>query len=439
MKNRRFPLSPKLASVPAGLIVALLVISQVFADFVPAEWPFVKAVVLPSGLQGEGLIEVLPDADVFAGSSPSLADLRVIAGDSAEVPFKIEVDAGERRRDSFAVSVRDTGYVPGRYTTFVADLGREGILHNEIEIRTTSSNFRETASVETSTDGATWAVVGEDQVFDFTVEERGFTTRDTGVTYPQSSARYLRVRIGDDGEEALEITGATVFFTDETPPREVEWPAAILGSSREVDHNTTVIELDMGAQGLPTHRLAVGVPDVNFYREVDLETSSDREDWESLARATVYSFETPAFTGESLAFTFRETTSRYFRLVVHDEDNLPLDVQAVEMWGLQRRLVFSADPTRSYGLYYGNDEARQPSYDIERVLPYLDTEDLPRATLGPHGDNPTFRAPEPRPLPVSERLSWLLPAVISVAAVFVGVMLFGVLRRARKLLPPPPE
>ncbi len=438
MKNRRFPLSPKLAPVPAGLIVASLVISQVFADFVPAEWPFVKAVVLPSGLQGEGLIEFLPDAEVFAGSSPGLADLRVIAGDGAEVPFKIEVDAGERRRDSFAVSLRDTGYVPGRYTTFVADLGREGILHNEIEIRTTSANFRETAFVETSTDGVTWAVVGDGPVFDFTVEERGFTTRDTRVTYPPSSARYLRVRISDEGEEALEVAGATVFFVDETPPREVGWPVSILGSSRDVDRNTTLIELDLGARGLPTHRLAVSVPDVNFYREVDLEASSDREDWKPLARGAVYSFETTRFTGENLAFTFPETTSRYFRLVVHHEDNPPLDIQAVDMWGLQRRLVFSADPSLTYGLYYGNDEAGRPSYDIERVLPYLETEGLPRATLGPQEDNPMFRAPQPPPVPVSERLSWLLPTVISVAAVFVGVLLFGVLR-ARKLLPPPPE
>ena len=195
-----------------------------------------------------------------------------------------------------------------------------------------------------------------------------------------------------------------------------------------------------GFEGLPSHRLEIRVPDVNFYREVSLETSSDREEWHtSVRRIAIYAYDTRKFVGDSLVLTYQESTSRYFRLTIFDEDNPPLDVQGMEVWGLGRRLLFSAAPRRSYELYYGNADARRPSYDIERVLPFLATEELPRASLGLHAKNPDFVEELPPAPPVSERLPWLFPVVVAVAAVIVGLILFGVLRQARRMLPPPAE
>ena len=192
-------------------------------------------------------------------------------------------------------------------------------------------------------------------------------------------------------EGPLDITGAAVFFVKERQAREVAWPVSILGTSRDTERRLTLVELDLGASGIPSQRLTLDVPEVNFYREVTLETSPDRETWRVLvSRYAIYAYDTPKFTGNSLTLTYSEATSRYFRLVIYDEDNPPLNVQRVDMWGLHRRVVFSAGPGRSYKLYYGNIEAHRPSYDIERVFPYLATEDLPQAKLGPQADNPLF-------------------------------------------------
>jgi hypothetical protein len=418
-----------------SLALLALASSGAAADFSQSDWRYVKAISLPAELREEGLVEIAPDREVYAGAAPGLADLRIISGENEEVPYKLEKSQAVSERTSFPVSLRDKGYVPGSYNIFTADLGREGILHNEIEIMTSSVNFRRSATVETSNDGTNWMRIAEQTIYDFTVRERGFTTRDTRVRYPESTARYIRVTIADDGEGPLEITGAAVFFVKETPAREVLWPSSILGITRDADQRNTNVEIDLGTPGLPSYRLAISVPDVNFYREVSVQTSSDRAQWYTiLGQADIYAFDTPKFVGKNLVIVFPETTARYLRLVIHDEDSPPLTIEGVNVWGLRQRLVLAVDPQQSYRLYYGNAEARRPSYDIERVFPYLVTEKLPEAGLGPEKANPDFM--EQRP-PLSERFPWLFPTVVAIAVIVVALLLVGILRQARKILPPP--
>jgi hypothetical protein len=223
----------------------------------------------------------------------------------------------------------------------------------------------------------------------------------------------------------------------ETPAREILWPSTILNTGRDAEQRTTSVEVDLGTPGLPSYRLAISVPDVNFYREVTLEASTDRNNWTTIMpRAEIYAFDTPKFVGKSLAMTYPETTSRYLRLVIHDEDSPPLTVQEVSVWGLRHRLVFAADPQQSYRLYYGNAEAHRPSYDIERIFPYLVTEQLPEAELNPQTANPSFAEKKP---PVSERFPWLFPTVVAIAAIIVALLLIVIFRQVRKALPPPGE
>jgi hypothetical protein len=97
-------------------------------------------------------------------------------------------------------------------------------------------------------------------------------------------------------------------------------------------------------------------------------------------------------------------------------------------------VLFLARTGTSYALYYGNEAARAPSYDLARLLPYLDTESPAAATLGPHQANPGYAEPQP---PASEQYPWLITVAVAAAAVVVAAILFGVFRQVRKALPPP--
>lgn len=431
----------KATAVLVAVVSALALGAAVaLADFSPSEWRFVKPITLPAELRGPGLVEVVLDGEVFSRAAGGLTDLRIIAENDDEVPYQLVVARGERERVSVPATIRDQGYVRGEYTTFTAEVSSDGALHNEIDIATPSENFQRAVTVEASGDGVEWTAIAEQEIFGFEVRGRGVVARDTRVGYPESTARYLRVRIADGPEGAVEASGAAVFFTKEVPAREVEWPVSISNVGDETDGREIRVLVDLGAGGLPSHRLEIGVSDVNFYREVDLQSSADGTEWSALGpRSAIFAYDTPKFVGSNLSIRFPEITSRFIGITIYHEDNPPFDIESVGVHGIQRTLVFSADPDRSYGLYYGNAEARSPSYDIGRVLPYLETDSLPEARLGEQAANPRFAAELPPPEPLSERLPWLLPSVVGLAAVVVAALLVGVLLQAKRFLPPPPD
>ena len=427
------------------IVIALLVlvsvqtISVAVADFSLEDWQHVKSIGIPLGFAEKELVEVVPDPEVYNAAAPGLADLRIIQGTDQEIPYQLVVERGSRERDSFPVKIRDLGFVPGQYSSFVAELGQEGLLHNEIEVFTDSQNFQRDVIVEGSNNNTTWTVLQEGtKIFDFTLKERGFTRRFTRVGYPESTMRFLRVRIINDNEDPLNITGASVFSVAETLAEEVHYPATIILRTEDTTDRKSLIVIDLGSKGLPTNRVAIRTSHVNFYREVTLEATGDvlASRWDVIQRASVmYSYDTPKFVGDQLTLSYPETTYRYLRLSISNEDNPLLAVDDVEVFGVPRKLIFDAQPDTSYQLYYGNPKARSPSYELERILPFLETEDLPVGNLGPQMVSLEFEVDDSQPF--SERYAWLITVMVVAAALALAALLFGVVRKAKKVLPPP--
>jgi hypothetical protein len=434
--RRRAAVIGRIALVLVAVPVGVASLDVALADFTIRDWRYVKEVQLPNDLAGEGLAAIAPDVEVFGQAAPGLVDLRVVENGETEVPFQIVVERGMHQQGLLPARIRDLGVVPEEHTSFVVETNQPGALHNEVEVLTPSRNFQRTVQVEGSDDAENWAVLRQGgRIFDFTLRDPSFTTRNTRISYPDSTARYLRVRILDQQEQPLTITGASVSSVQDRPDRESLYSADIIGRSEEEQPRASVLNLDLKVNGLPTSRVRVNTGQVNFYRRVLLEASGDSQTWETISTSgELFSYDTPKFVGSQLTVTYPETTRRYLRLTIYNQDNPPLEIVGLEVYGVSRRLLFPARPGASYRLYYGNADARAPSYDLARFLPYLETEGLPLGDLGAQADNPAYMIPQE---PWSERLPWLIPAVVALAAVIVGMLLLGVLRQAKSVLPPP--
>lgn len=406
-----------------------------------SDWRYIKEIQLPH-IAEKQFVELSFDEEVFTNAAAGLRDLRIYR--DGEIPYKLLVEtAGVERSFLSSGPIQDLGFVQGEFTSFVLDLGEPqlakqgGPLHSEIEIYSTSTNFRREVVVEGSDDRMNWRILLEKSImYDYTDPEAGLKTRNTRVRYPESTARYLRVRIIDKGEAALSIQGASASFEKKTQATLVSYPVHII--SHEVNGELQISQtvLDLGSSGLPNNTLTLGIPDVNFQRDVAIEGSNNQADWSVIARRDViFSFRTPKFTGSKLSIGYPENTFRYLRATVFNKDDAALLVNGASVSGILRKLVFQAAPGGAYTLYYGNPDARYPQYDLERYFQYLETESLPQATLLGQEANPLFQEKVP-PLPFSERYPWLLPGGLGIAAVALLLFLARLFFSIRKRLPP---
>ena len=425
--------------VSLAAVAALLIAIPLLAGAIEQEWRYYKPVTLPDSAVAPGLVELELDPEVYAHAAPGLGDIRVTEQQGEEQPYKLLVESGDQRRAPVAAKTQDLSRGPGKDTTFILDLQSEGALHNELEVQTSSKDFQRRVEVEGSDDGKSWRTLENNgTIFALTIKERGFAASDTRVTYPDSTARFLRVRIIDDGLEPLNVKGGVVFFARQLEPSRSKITLVLVEREEDQERKSTVLLMDTGSAGIPANRIELEIPRRNFHRQVSLEGSDDMLAWHNVqSNDTLYDFDTPKFVGNDLSIGFGESRYRYYRATIANEDNPPLPVDGARASGFVRKLVFSADPAGSYRLYYGNPDAGSPSYDLERIFPYLVTEGLPAASLGPHTQNPAFFVPEPPPRPFTERFPWLLPVIVAIAALIIGAFLASLIRQLKGSLPPP--
>ena len=409
-----------------GILSSLLRLptNTVEAEFNLQDWEFSKPLSLPASLNKKEHIKIIPDPDVYSHALSGLVDLRIIEdGTQREVPYKLLVERGADRRESVPVDIIDLGHVPGSHTSFVAHIGSSGAVHNEIELNTTSQGFLRKIKLESSQDQIAWTViVSESQIYDLTTDTYTSGPRSTKVSYPDSAASFLKITIFDDGNDPINISGAYSFFVRTTAPQYEAYSVTVLSKGDISKVNTTEAVIDLGSENLPSSRLSISVPEVNFYRRTKLETSDDAEEWTMLQQNdALYVYDMPKLSQSKVTVDYPEVHSRYLRLTLFNEDSPPLNLDGVDVSRYRRQLIFEADNNITYRLYYGSPIAKAPSYDLEHIFPYLVTEDLAQANLGQKIINSSFIKKSAEP--VSDRYPWLLPTVVAVLAMGLGLFL----------------
>lgn len=403
------------------------------AEFNFQDWEFSRPLSIPAGLEKKEHIKIVPDAEVYSYARPGLVDLRIIEEDThREVPYKLFVERGDYKRESVPVDIVDLGHVPGSHTSFVAHIGLSDALHNEIEVNTTSKGFLRKVRIESSRDQVAWTViVNESQIYDLTTDTPASGPRSTRISYPASAASFLKITIFDNGNEPINISGAVSFFVRTIVPHYEAYSVTVLSKGDISKVNTTEAVIDLGSEDLPSSRLSISVPDVNFHRRTMLETSDDAEEWTVLQQNdALYVYDMPKLTQSKVTIDYPEVHSRYLRLTLFNEDSPPLSLDGVGVSRYRRQLIFEADNSTTYRLYYGSPIAKAPSYDLEHIFPYLVTEDLAQANLGDKIINSSFIKKSAEPF--SDRYPWLLPTVVALLAMGLGLFLVRILCQAKK-------
>lgn len=401
-----------------------------YAAFAPSEWTLEKPIVSSSV---SGYVRVILDDEVYKGSANGrLADLRVVSSVGQETPYQLVSLDSSVRNEYYPSTLLDLSAKDGD-TMFIIDLGKEGLVHDNLNIVMSGKDYKYQVSVYASAtilphESGAWRTLTEGgYIYNFFDARAGFDAGSGEVSYPKSTARYLRVVMHKEHGAATRVMSVGVHSLLKTAAGEDTHSFAATVSQNAKEQSTEIVA-DLGASGIPTHRLVLSIggahQDLNFDRRVIVGGSDDGLNWRTLGEGYVSQLHTALFSGAQLAIEYPESNTRYIRAIVFNEDNTPIPFNtSIGLVGVMRAIVFDANAGESYTLYYGNSHVAAPRYDITRFFQYIESENMPTLSFGREVPNSAYVAPAPPKQPSTNTY----PKLLNIVLVLLVVVVTGIL------------
>ena len=408
-----------------------------YADFVPSTWKYMKPIMTTATDATSQYVKIYLDKDVSFTAKPDLSDIRVVANNSTEVPYQLVIDRSRSEHGYVGGTLHDLSLLGGK-TMFMLDLSETGEIHDHLTIRTSSKNFKHKVSVYAAdkplsmTDSGWRLLTNAGYIYNFRDQAAGFDAGSGEVFYPENTSRYLRVVI-----EAGEGSDVVVSSAQVARERTIAASQSIMESIANVTQNSmmksTEITVDLGGSGLPTHQITLATSDTdNFSRRASVQGSNNGSNWQNLTQGELFKLNTQVFTGEHLNLEYPETDMRYLRVVIFNNDDQPISwVPRVTISGIDRSVVFAAVPGKEYALFYGNEKAFMPQYDLARFFQYIESTELTHAALGAQVMNPAYTPPAPKAMPYTEKTPYILNIVLVLLVVVITMLIIWYLKKLK--------
>lgn len=446
------------------LACALAAAAQTGAALPPAwtHWLWWRPLTAPTAEAARLAKATLP-LEVYGNASTDLRDLRVIDDTGAEVAYLVHTRPGRKSQQWLGVALQETSYVPGAYTQAIVDMGTGGRAHNQIELQVEESfgEFVARVEVAASDDGREWRILRPSEPI-YRFQQQGAHLQ---VRYGDTPARWLRLRIRDhEGQNPgkFPLTGVRVGLQVSEPPELAEIPVKLV-TRPDGPQGQSWWQLDVGTGQVPASQVRFEVRTGEFDRAVEVFSSEDAKTWRRAGGNSIRRGEKPragqasvqlapsemegddsgacvddaapdvAETPASLVgpagltVAFPEQRGRYWRVIVRDANNPPLEGVRLTLWGVPRHVVFRQEPQRSYRLLYGNEAAKAPTYDLQRLATSEEIAAAVAATIGAEQKNTAWTDPRPW----SEQHPVLLWVVLLLAVVVLGWLALRSLQPAK--------
>ena len=362
------------------------------------------------------------DEEVWSRARPDLGDLRIYDGET-QVQYALSVQHGGISSQEEVARILNLGNVGG-HTEFDLDMGQIAE-YDRIRLQLDGKDFVVAASLTGSNKlGERPATqLPPSTLYDFSREQLG---SNSVLKLSASSFHYLHVKLSL-GISPQQVKGATVYNLQET---KAIWTSVGSCGAPSQKQRATVITCESPLKvQVDRIRFQVAPNHVNFRRTVTLSDSSAR--YESGGEITRVRLNRAGTTvvSEEMDVPMSGRSSGSLTIAIDNGDNPPLEITAVQLLSVERRIYFDPQQKSSLRLYYGDGQLASPVYDYARFFHADPT--AAKAELGPgtHNDAYTGR-PDDRPW--SERHN----AVLWLAMLLAVIVLAGLAVRGLKAKAP---
>ncbi|MDF9408417.1 DUF3999 domain-containing protein [Pelotomaculum isophthalicicum JI] len=376
---------------------------------------------------GFALIDL--DQEVLRHTRDDLADIRLSDGEGQEVPYQILQPEPDQEK-TYPAQLIDKVVRPNEFSSVTLDVQNGNNLHNRIVLDLESKeDYLRDVKIEGSEDNRTWNLVGTVKVFCVYPNNR-----QNDLNYFPASFRYMKVSIDCRGKEPLTIRDARIKYVrpdvqslvqnssikykgpDPSGGRpEITVPATLITNRTDPKTNKTELLLDLGTKGYEINHIDLQVNGINFDRLVEYYDSNDGSNWNRIGSERIYQHKWTDYEALKNKLTVNRNMGRYVKLAVNNQDNPPLNVESVVVWGDSPKILADLR-TGSYTLWYGNPDGKAPQYDLSHFSQLIDKNKLAVIQPGQESINANYH-------PKLTDNRWVLNTVTIIAALVIGLLI----------------
>jgi hypothetical protein len=435
----------------ASLIVGAMVLGAGSASAAETSSKYV-APINTNNVTGSVMLDIPPSAL----SKTNIDDIRIYDQGPSPVPYVVLDGNVSTGQNSISTAITNST-VRGGESTAILDIGQTGIIHNAVSLDLSGSDsFTRTVSVYGSdsavpVDSASWRLItSSGYVYSYSDSRAGLSAKNTMVSYPKNSSRYLKIVISSTSGTPLNIFGARISTV---PPvygirdiRTVTLTPQHVSVIENPNEKSTEITIDLGDIGIYSHQVTLAlVGDQQFIRRAvvqhmnSVDGTLTGQNWAMLGEGNIFNIQKPLFNGSNLIISYPEVKSRFIRVVIFNKDDQPVsfsqNASDIKIESKVRSILFDAQAGKSYAMYFGNPAAVRPQYDFASIKAYEDISPA-IATLGAVSENKDYIPPAEVQKPWSERNRVVLNSVLVLLVLVVGGIVYMYVRKVRNPVVP---
>jgi len=352
--------------------------------------------------------------EIYNNANSDLSDLRILDASGAYVPFFIhsvyQTEHRETARYSMSLINAYTRYDSFYFDYTLTEQFDRDVVVTSVEFTTNDSTFAKNVDIYGSHDNIHWEFVQHDQLYHVGDNSK----LEIVFNSPQRFTHY-RFRLNNNLEK---ISFNTVSLTHSIATTQRHYFVENLLPEFSIEENGRFTHVHI--EGVKHLRLSEIIIDTNsmFQRTVEVPSFGIRRELYNLTFSDVIYRDTSIHLNRNIS------KNDIFSLVIHNEDDRPINVIGITVRYYTDDLIFEGRDNETLTLRFGADsDVRAPIFDIVRYRDEILRLDIDRLEIS----GVVFE--ELRPETVLRDFDMIFNIVVAIVAVLLGLLILFKLRK----------
>jgi hypothetical protein len=385
------------------ILLAGLLLTQASAAL--PNFRYSRPILYPNDGQ-QALLAVTLDDLIYAASMDNFQDLRITDQDGIEIPFLLQKITTRKTVVQRLPSRSDAPKLQKNGTEGIVitlSLDKDAANADGMTVVTAQRNFEYDLQIFGAADSQDWQLLVDNAtIYDYS---RYMDVSYRDIALPTNSYRHFKIVVSQAtqtraaelqaltrtlrGDEELQRTEKINLRNEplhieriefwhnrsETLPeieQKFEYPVVRFKVSQDTEHKTSLIDIDSLRQPLTGFSLHTNAPNFSRPAEVQIPLKKGIETrMHTVGSGTLEALHFQDIEREQNRVNFQQQRQPNYRIVIHNQDNPPLAITAVNGIGNGYQLLFLPHPGQSYQVHYGTAKAESPHYDTAPIRELL--------------------------------------------------------------------